>query len=400
MEIKHLVIEEEKRNVTPEIGQTYRIKNTRNNQYVRLGMSETKYLLSVLKRLDCAEKLNLEGVQELSKELREKLDEKFEEWGFLDENNTKKKKSAFEKIKKIHILEFNVQKILQVVHPIYSKFFSKASLAVLISMILFVIGFFFYGIVLATQSTSIKESDFVFQFSAIDVVWIVLYFFINTILHEFAHAVTCIKYGGKVKSMGLMLFYFVPCFYCDVSDVYMIDDRKKRAVVAVSGILTNLFIGNVILIIAIILTYFREPPILLYYLSISTLVVSIYNFIPFVKLDGYWIVSALSGMDNFMDKSVIIAYTSIFRRRNLPQIKMKTGKRVLISLYGLVSLFFHSLFWFYALVSIQNLLRIEGIWKNATNAFVIFFLVFDITRNLIYYHRLIKEDYDRILMLM
>ncbi|MEJ2272368.1 MAG: hypothetical protein P8X91_07795, partial [Candidatus Bathyarchaeota archaeon] len=40
-------------------------------------------------------------------------------------------------------------------------------------------------------------------------------------LHEFAHGLTCKHYGGEVREIGFLLMYFMPCFYCNVSDAWL-----------------------------------------------------------------------------------------------------------------------------------------------------------------------------------
>ncbi|MCX7842329.1 MAG: M50 family metallopeptidase [Clostridia bacterium] len=396
MNVRHLVIQPDNR--LHDSTQTYLIKNTSNNQYIRLGKNETYHLLSVLGANDAAEELNLHGVEEIPDELREILLNKFSEWGFLNENIKEIKTNTLEKLKKIRLIKFNVQKMLQVIYPLYSVFFSKAGLISLICMTAAVMGYFY--ICLATVSAAYyAEAPVVnLRFSVWEAALIFLFFLFNTFLHEFAHAVTCVKYGGKVTSMGLMLFYLIPCFYCDVSSVYTFQNRMHRAIVAVSGILANLFIGNILLIIAIALSYWNIIIILLFYMAVSTIIVSLYNLVPFVKLDGYWLLQALTGMDNLMDKSVILAYTTIFARKYLKDINIDPTKRRLLSAYGIISLFFHQLFWIYSYFTIKSIINLDGAWGNAITVIVAAVIILDFIKTLQYYYRIIRNDYHRMIM--
>lgn len=396
MIIKHLIIENENRS-NNEI-QTYMVKNTINNKFVRLGKDETAYLLSSLGEIALTEELQAIEIKDIPSETKEILDSKFEEWGFLDDTIRAVKRNSFEKLKKIHLVEFNVQKVIAVVYPIYSKFFSKWSMAMLIGMVLSIVTYFTYAILsyAPTKGSGIAVN---LHFTGWSLVFILAFLFINTLLHEFAHAITCVKYGGSVKKMGILLFYFIPCFYCDVTDVYSIQDRKKRAVVAASGLLTNLFIGSVMLIVSIVMIYFGRVNVLLFYMAISTISVSIYNLIPFVKLDGYWLLSALSGMDNMMDKSVILAYTSVFSRKKLLSLNMKSSKRIMISLYGLISFVFHPVFWLYTFYMIYNRFVFKGVLVNTIAVVGVVVIAFDLVNTFRHYHQLLKNDHDRILQL-
>jgi hypothetical protein len=42
-----------------------------------------------------------------------------------------------------------------------------------------------------------------------------------TVLHEFAHGLTCKHYGGEVRDMGFLMLFFLPCFYANVSDAWL-----------------------------------------------------------------------------------------------------------------------------------------------------------------------------------
>ena len=53
--------------------------------------------------------------------------------------------------------------------------------------------------------------------------------------HEFAHGLTCKRFGGEVHEVGLMLIYFCPAFYCNVSDAWLFPERSKRLWVTFAG---------------------------------------------------------------------------------------------------------------------------------------------------------------------
>ena len=98
--------------------------------------------------------------------------------------------------------------------------------------------------------------------------------------HELAHAVVCKKYGGEVKSIGILLFFLIPCFYCDVTDIYKISEAKHRKRVALSGVYVNAFLGVLFLLVAFVLTMFQIIVLPFYYFAVASLIVSIYNLIP------------------------------------------------------------------------------------------------------------------------
>ncbi|MCR4944220.1 MAG: M50 family metallopeptidase [Clostridium sp.] len=396
MKVKHLLIDyEEKRSSGLE---TYLVSNTKNGIRVRLGKNEVSYLLNVLEENEGRTELNIQDCDDIDEELKNKMLLKFEEWGFFDDSIGKKNYVKFDKLKKIHLVSFNVESMLKSIYPIYSKLFSKTGFIVWLISLFMILGYYTYNMFTFNASEVVNAP--VFQFTTLNIVLIVIAIFINTIFHEFAHAVTCTKYGGEVKEMGILLFYLIPCIYCDVSGVYNIRDRKKRAIVGLAGIYSNLFISTILFIIASILAKFNVVSVLLFYIAIVNIVTSLYNLIPFVKLDGYWVLSALSGIDNLMDKSVVLAYTTLFSRKNLKKIHMNSSKRIAFSIYGVISLFFSEVFWIYTSYNISNMFDFNIMVEKSIFVVIVVIVLFDFIKTIQHYYKLIKNDYNRILMVM
>ncbi len=119
-----------------------------------------------------------------------------------------------------------------------------------------------------------------------------------TTLHEFAHGLTCKHHGGEVHEVGFLLMYFMPCLYCNVSDAWLIPEKSKRLWVTLAGGYCDL----VLWALAVFAWRVTLPGTLLNHLA--WLVVSlcgvriVFNFNPFLKLDGYYLLSDLLGMPN------------------------------------------------------------------------------------------------------
>jgi hypothetical protein len=65
------------------------------------------------------------------------------------------------------------------------------------------------------------------------VVWLSL--LAVTTCHEFAHGVTCKRFGGEVHEVGFLLLFFIPCLYCNVSDAWLFREKAKRLLVTLAG---------------------------------------------------------------------------------------------------------------------------------------------------------------------
>src|SRR5262249_282643 len=116
-------------------------------------------------------------------------------------------------------------------------------------------------------------------------VWLTLV--VVTTCHEFAHGLTCKHYGGEVHEGGFLMPFFLPCFYCNVSDAWVFKEKSKRLWVMLAGGWCDLCLWA----LAVFVWRLTLPNSLLNYLAWVVLSVLgarvFFNFNPLLKLDGY-----------------------------------------------------------------------------------------------------------------
>jgi Zn-dependent protease len=106
-------------------------------------------------------------------------------------------------------------------------------------------------------------------------------------LHELGHAAVATALGCRSHRIGLGLFFVLPVFYADVSEIWRLRPYK-RVLVNLAGVFVQLVIGLGIASFAqagIVGADFLRSLFVINLLSIAV------NLLPFAKLDGYWIVS-------------------------------------------------------------------------------------------------------------
>ncbi|MCI0458094.1 MAG: HlyD family efflux transporter periplasmic adaptor subunit [Gemmataceae bacterium] len=134
------------------------------------------------------------------------------------------------------------------------------------------------------------------------VLWVWLTLFTVTILHEFAHGLTCKHYGGEVHEIGFLMIFFLPGFYCNVSDAWLFKEKSKRLWVTFAGGYFELFLWA----LAVLVWRLTMPDSLLNYLAFVVLascgVRILFNLNPLIKLDGYYLLSDWVGVPNLQQR--------------------------------------------------------------------------------------------------
>jgi len=121
--------------------------------------------------------------------------------------------------------------------------------------------------------------------------------------HEFAHGLTCKHFGGEVHELGFILMYFTPGFYANVSDAWLFPEKSKRLWVGVAGPYFELFIWAMATLtwrLTDIDTGINHVALMVMTLTgIKTL----FNLNPFIKLDGYYLLSDALELPNLRKKA-------------------------------------------------------------------------------------------------
>jgi putative peptide zinc metalloprotease protein len=113
---------------------------------------------------------------------------------------------------------------------------------------------------------------------------------VSAAFHECGHATACAYGGAKPGAMGAGIYVVWPAFYTDVTDAYRLG-KGGRLRTDLGGVYFN-----VIFILATVGAYAItgfEPLLLMIPLQHLEI---IHQFLPFIRLDGYYIVSDLTGV--------------------------------------------------------------------------------------------------------
>src|ERR1043166_9672205 len=87
-----------------------------------------------------------------------------------------------------------------------------------------------------------RDFGTLWRFDALPAAWMTV--LVVAGFHEFAHGLTCKRFGGQVHEMGFMLIYFQPAFYCNVSDAWLFPNKPHRLWVTFAGAYFEVFLWS------------------------------------------------------------------------------------------------------------------------------------------------------------
>jgi len=142
-------------------------------------------------------------------------------------------------------------------------------------------------------------------------------------IHELGHAYTLKQYGGTVPEVGLMFMCLMPAAYTNTTDQYALTCRRQRVWVVAAGVLCQVTIAA----IALGLWNLAVPGSWLaftsYLLMVSALFTVALNLNPLARFDGYYLLTALTGINNLRSRSFTFYRCLLLRQptQELPEIR-------------------------------------------------------------------------------
>jgi len=123
------------------------------------------------------------------------------------------------------------------------------------------------------------------------------------IIHEMGHACACFRYGCRVPAMGVAFLVMTPMLYTDTNEAWKLSSRRQRLIIGSAGVISELSL-------AIIATWWwlLLPDGVLrgaaFFLASTAWVMTLaINCSPFMRFDGYFILSDLISIPNLHQRS-------------------------------------------------------------------------------------------------
>lgn len=131
------------------------------------------------------------------------------------------------------------------------------------------------------------------------------------VLHELGHAFTATRYGCRVPTMGVAFLVMWPVLYTDTNEAWKLRSRRQRLAIGAAGMLSELALASVALLLWHLLPDtpawgpVRSGAFLL--ATTTWLLTVAINASPFMRFDGYFLLSDALNMPNLHERSFALA---------------------------------------------------------------------------------------------
>lgn len=125
--------------------------------------------------------------------------------------------------------------------------------------------------------------------------------------HEMGHALTAKRRGCRVPAMGLAFLVMWPVPYTDTNDVWRLDNKRWRQQVAMAGVATELMVAMWATLLWCLLPDGLLRSILFPLATTTWIATLAVNASPFMRFDGYFVVSDWLDMPNLHARAFALA---------------------------------------------------------------------------------------------
>lgn len=182
----------------------------------------------------------------------------------------------------------------------YAKpFFSRGFRLLLVFTIVF--GLY---LVLRQWSEFTETLDYLFSFEGL--IFFALALIVAKCLHELGHAYTCKYYGLKVPAMGVAFLVMWPFLYTDTTESWKLKSRRQRLAIGAAGMYAELSLAA---FATLLWSFLDDGPIrsaAFFLATASWIITLLINTNPFMRWDGYYLLSDFLGVQNLQDRAFAV----------------------------------------------------------------------------------------------
>lgn len=133
--------------------------------------------------------------------------------------------------------------------------------------------------------------------------WLLAAWIFLKVIHETAHGLVCRRYGGSVRDSGIILAFFAPLAYVDVTSSWAFSSRWQRIHTALAGIYIELLVASAAALFWLSTESELASHLLHNVIVMASLSTILFNANPLMRFDGYYVLSDLLQIPNLASRA-------------------------------------------------------------------------------------------------
>lgn len=191
--------------------------------------------------------------------------------------------------------------------PWLAPLFSRLALILLIGASLL-------GLVLVMRQWDVFTHSVMDLISPAGIAGFVVALVVSKTLHEMGHALVATRQGLRVAHMGVAFVVLWPMLYTDTGESWRLRSHRQRLAISVAGISVELALAGLATLLWALLDDGVLRQAMLYLATTAWILSLALNISPFMRFDGYFILSDLLDFPNLHERAGALARTWMRRR--------------------------------------------------------------------------------------
>ncbi len=162
------------------------------------------------------------------------------------------------------------------------------------------------GYLVSEQWTQFSHS-FAYAFTAEGMLTTALMLSLSKMVHESGHAFAASYFGCRVPSMGVAFMMGFPMLWTDVTDAWRLPNRRQRLTIDAAGMIAELSLAVFATLLWTVLPDGSVRSGVYMLASTAWIITLAVNLNPFMRFDGYYLLSDFLDVANLQDRSFALA---------------------------------------------------------------------------------------------
>lgn len=176
------------------------------------------------------------------------------------------------------------------------------------------IGASLLGLVMVMRQWDVFTHGVMDLISPSGIIGFVLALAVSKTLHEMGHALVATRQGLRVAHMGVAFVVMWPMLYTDTGESWRLRSHRQRLAISIAGISVELAIAGLATLAWAVLDDGALRQAMLYLATTAWVLSLALNLSPFMRFDGYFILSDLLDFPNLHERAGAMARTWLRRR--------------------------------------------------------------------------------------